>query len=82
MEPYKIPREYDPEPNREEITWTEVPILAGYPQGSYPATRDDWDPNRNQIVGRSRSYTYEREVLNRTHQPATRRLAESLVVFL
>jgi len=25
MEPYKIPREYDPEPKREEITWTEFP---------------------------------------------------------
>ena len=36
----------------------------------------------NQIVGQSRSYTYKREVLNRTHQTATRRLAESLVVFL
>ena len=33
MELYKIPREYDPEPNREEITWTEGPILAGYRAG-------------------------------------------------
>ncbi len=31
--PYKTPREYDPETNRVEITWTEVPILARYRRG-------------------------------------------------
>lgn len=31
--PYKTPREYDPETIREEISWTEVPILAGYRRG-------------------------------------------------
>ena len=26
----RSPREYESEPNREEITWSEIPILAGY----------------------------------------------------
>lgn len=32
-EPYKIPRGYDAETDREEIAWTEVSILADYRVG-------------------------------------------------